>query len=327
MADGNDGAHGGMGGGGVDGLDFSGGLAGVNENASVGAFAHSFEHVASVGSASNCASLTGWTFGSTGQALAHMGILDPALAADYSKGPDVRLPGIVVKGNVVQVLVWPHGHTDTQQLFRCIAARHGFVSLSRRARGIVATRREHETLLDTKQFDGPGQNSRASGSYPGATGVTTVWNEYWQLPSKKHWWQTPDIHVGPPLRSHLVVTGYTWFFGETGDFETRVAIAVTNPQTTIAGQWVPFNEESVRRQFALSLRIAEDMHEALRRIAPKEYSRTMRQIQARAYRQESSRLLVEDCVPVCGSGPGLGRLPRAVHGSTDPINNFEMQGR
>jgi hypothetical protein len=262
-------------------------------------------------------------------ALASVGVLDAAAANSFSQGQEVRLPGIMAKGNTIQALVWLHGKINTQLLVRRIAARHGLLSLSRKARGIVANSKVHEgTLLDTKQFDGPGQNSRPSASFNGATGSTTVFNEYWMAPSKKYWWQSPGLHLGPPLRSHLVITGYTWFFEQTGDYETRIAITVTNPLTTRAGEWVPFDEEAVKRHAILARKIIEDIYAELSNVAPAQYSKTMRSLQARAA-NASAQLSATTSAPVHhdDGGRDLGAALRSMTARSEALINFEMQSR
>jgi hypothetical protein len=257
-------------------------------------------------------------------ALAAVGVLDAAAASSFNQGPEVRLPGIMAKGDTIQMLVWPHGKINTQLLLRRCAARHGLLSLSRKTRGIVASSKENAgVLLDTKQFDGPGHNSRPSASYNGATGSTTVWNEYWMAPSKKHWWQSPGLHLGPPLRSHLVITGYTWFFEQTGDYETRIAITVTNPLTTRAGEWVPFDEEAVKRHAILAKKIIEDLYAELVKVAPAEYSKIMRTLQARSAGARAELSATRGTAAAVDHGPVIHAVPRIA--SSEALIGFEMQ--
>lgn len=270
----------------------------------------------------------GWAFGYASHALAQMGCIDSACCTNEVCDEDtgVRLPGVLFReeSNNIQLLVWPHGEINTQTVLRNIASRNGLVSLSRRVRGLVANTKHHASLLDTKLFDGPGKGSHASASFPGATGSTVVWNEFWQRPSKKHWWSNTDIDVGPPVPSHIVITGYTWFFEQTGDYETRIAISVTNPKTCIAGQWVPINEEPVRQQMIVAKRVALDLFEALTKIKPAEYAVILRQIQDRRLPNfnapEYSNTIADS-----HRGPGPGPVPQSVRAVAEPMK-FDMAG-
>lgn len=262
-------------------------------------------------------------------ALAVVGVLDAAAANNFNQGQEVRLPGIMAKGNTIQLLVWPHGQINTQLLLRRVATRHGLLSLSRKTRGIVASSKDHPgTLLDTKQFDGPGHNSRPSASFNGATGSTTVWNEYWMAPSKKHWWQSPSLHLGPPLRSHLMITGYTWSFEQTGDYETRIAITVTNPLTTRAGEWVPFDEEAVKRHAILASKVIQDLYAELCKVAPADHSKIMRTLQARSAGARAELNAMRTAETPAEHGTVLRPLSRALSASSsEALIGFEMQSR
>lgn len=263
---------------------------------SSGSHSHA-HHSHSVGCAPGPASgHSGWAFGFVGHALAQMGVMDAAATADISTVKNgVRLPGVVFGDNTAQVLVWPHGNIQTQHLFRRLATRHGLVSLSRKTIGVVASTKEHKSLLDTKIFDGPGKNSTASASFKGATGSTTVWTEFYQLPVAKHWWSNKEIDLGKPLPSHIVVTGYTWFFDQTGDYETRIAISVARPNTCIAGEWKPVGEDAVRKHWVVAQALALDIYDELKQAKPQPYSLMLRK-------------LTGNCLP-CASGPEESNTP------------------
>lgn len=232
---------------------------------------------------------SGWSFGSPGIAMSHMGAMEATSNPDCSDAQrGVRLPGVVLSDYTMQLLVWPHGRISTQALFRQIASRHKLHTLSRKTPATVASTRQNATLLDTKIFDGPGNNSMPSAIYEGATGSTTVWNEYWQLPAKKAWWSSKDVDNSLPLGSHIVITGYTWFYAETADYETRIALTVTRPNTCVAGEWKPVNEDAVARHAAAAKAVALDLFDELSKVSPKEHSKVMRQLQN------------HDRTPVCG---------------------------
>ncbi len=232
---------------------------------------------------------SGWAFGIASAALSHSGVMDSVATRECTDAQiGVRLPGVVLSDRTMQLLVWPHGLIDTQALFRTIASRHKLLSLSRKTPATVASNRQHKTLLDTKVFDGPGKNSQPSAKYEGATGTTTVWNEFWQLPTQRAWWSSKTVDDGLPLGSHLVIMGYTWFYAETGDYETRVAITVTKPNTCVAGEWKPVDEDAVRRHLATARSVALELFDQLSKVNSAEYSKVMRELQN------------HDRTPVCG---------------------------
>ena len=321
-------------------LDHAGGHGGSLGN--LGAFGHSFDlgHMAaSLGHSAHSShshghhshgvanspasghSGAGWAFGFFGHALAQMGVMDStANAACMVAKEGVRLPGIVVGDNTAQVLVWPHGDVHTQHLFRRIATRHGLLSLSRKARGVVASNKIHHTLLDTKIFDGPGKNSFPSASYRGAKGSTTVWTEYWQLPTRS-WWGGRELNLRSPLPCHIVITGYTWFFDMTGDCETRIALSVTNPKTCVAGEWKFDDEEAVKRHAASARAMAHDIFDEMTKFKPKPYSVTIRE-------------MMEGRPPVNYCGPEMSDTPADRHNGVGPgrvpneaLISYEMSGR
>ncbi len=276
-----------------------------------------------------------WAFGCVRNALTCMGLCPDDLAqpeapteAVPGPGIGVRLPGILYRLNTIQMLVWPHGEVSTQDLFAHVARRHGLQSLSRRARGIVASSKEHLAdprtgftgLLDTKEFDGPGKTSRPSASYPGATGITTVWREAWQLPTRKHWWSAPELSLEHPLASHVVATGYTWFYDQTGDYESRIAISVTLPKTCVAGNWQAADEDGVKRHRLAINRIADDLFAELKKVKPKEYSVILREMQA-GTGIETDFGPTEEVAPAPGSPR---KLLKPIILRPDPVVSFDM---
>lgn len=237
----------------------------------------------------------------------------------------VRRPGVVFweDANSIQILVWPHGLVDVQSLLRRLAARHGLLSLSRSCAGLVSTSKTHDSLLDTEFFDGSDGNTGPSGAFPGARGNTTVWREFFQLPSKKHWWDLwPSIQVGPPLPSHMPITGYTWFYEQTADYESRVAIMVTDPQTCRAGQWESIDAAAVQNQMKVAKQLALELFAELEKICPFDLSLHLR----RHLGSDRKRSL-----PALSSSPSQGstragsRPLRVPNSGPDPIK-FDYNG-
>lgn len=266
-------------------------------------------------------------------ALAYMGALDPATASKSQArdGFEVRLPGIIYGENSVQILVWPHGKCDTRGLFRAVAARFGLRSLSRLPGcSLVASSKTHNELLDTKLFDGPGKFTKPSTWFKGADGITETWTEYYQLPFSQGFWRSADVDLGPPMPSHIIATGYTWYVEQIGDFETRVALTATNPMTCKGGRWVP-DDVKCARQFAAATRVAEAMREELVQIKPKKRATLLRQMVSNLDR---STLVAEDKHgESCGlstrhhNGPGPGPLPQSLRNGSADMIRWDLQGQ
>jgi len=283
-----------------------------------------------------------WSYGYVGHALSTLGVLDPATIKNLTKHSDlrgVRLPGILITPVGVQVLVWPHGKADTAEVYRRIAARHSMKNLSRRAPGFVSTSKTEDTLISTSQFDGVTEQMKPSGFYSGATGKTTTFNEFWQLPQKKNFWSSPDIVVGPPMPPHHITNGATWAFDQTGDYETRLFIAVANPLTCVAKDWVPMDQKAAQAHFDMAVAIARDFYLEMLTYKPQAYSVTLRKMQAQAVVFSTPVIQTAVCVEAepeetngfvaprllnCGPGPRVRPLGRSG-GSTDIIS--EMSGR
>lgn len=235
----------------------------------------------------------------------------------------VRLPGVVCwdDANSIQILVCPHGLVDVPGLLRKLAARHGLLSLSRNCAELVATSKIHNKLLDTDFFDGQEGCKRPSGIFPGATGKTTVWREFFQQPSKKHWWDLwPGIQVGPPLPSHMLIIGYTWFYEQTADYESRVAIMVTDPKTCRAGQWESINAAAVQNQMKVAKQLALELFAELEKIGPSDLSVRLRQ-QMGANPQTALYKTTSRAISRVGSSPMRLHKP-----GPDPIG-FDYNGK
>lgn len=339
MIDGHDGGadHSGHAGGAFD-ADLTGASAPSMDlgflAGSLGGHDQAFEHTgsghgqASSLSQSGSTGPGGWSFGYVGEALACMGIVDKCAGSVCNAKKGVRLPGVLVRedAGIVQLLVWPHGAVDTQNLFKRVAARYGLISLSRRAPNMVASNKLHKSLLDTKVFDGPGKSSQPSAASPGLTGSTTVWTEFWQKPVKKNFWSSPDIRLGPPMPSHITVTGYTWSYNGIGDYETRIGIQVSNPKTSLGGVWTLFDREAAFEHMELAKLLALELFAELVKVKPARYSIIMRQMHREGLDSLVGVPENSNTVADKNPGPGPGRLAALKAAGVEPMK-FEMTGR
>lgn len=243
----------------------------------------------------------------------------------------VRLPGVTGAGRTFQSLVYPHGDVNTEKLFKGIAAAHGLVNIAWTARDINPESKLHHIIKDTTPFDGKERNTpMPSGWYPGATGLTRTFQQYWQIPKKAYFWSTPA--ADPNDKTYLIVSGATWYYNETGDHETRLAITVHSIPYTECGYWKE-REALISSHLTVAKEVADEFYARMKGYAPGEHSLTVRKIQAfgelRRLREPAVDTLPlnpdvqRGAEPIHGSGPG----PRGRKGNTivsDDVTAFDM---
>lgn len=149
----------------------------------------------------------------------------------------VYLPGIASTPRVVQLLVWPHGHIKPDEphlrlnhrgVVRRLLETAGFVDVSTKLRDVAPADDVKMELGDIAPFGSPqGGDLRSSAWYENATGHTRSWQDYFML-GHPWLWFGPNV-VSPAdleLGVYLMVIGRTWYYDQTDDWETRVALIV-----------------------------------------------------------------------------------------------------
>ena len=276
----------------------------------------------------------GFAMGYFGNALQTMGLCNagvPEVEANNESGVRrIRLPGVVGKGRTLQTLVYPHADIDVDKILEGICSAHGLMRLE------ASTSAFADYLKDTTPFDGKDSNSSMpSGWYQGATGFTKTFQQFWQIPSKKNFWSKPA--ATRDNKTHLSVSGATWYFNETGDYESRVAITVSSLPYSDCGIWKEWDEQ-IKRHLAISWPVSEALYKRLKGMPSREHCQMIRQMQADG---ERARLLnpgfrrtvvgpdnIVGPAPEVLTTPGpLGRATGSKVLLSDPITTMDMSGK
>ena len=244
----------------------------------------------------------------------------------------VRLPGVTGLGRTYQSLIYPHGEVNAAKMLRGIAAAHGLVNIAYSGRDINPEEKLHQLLLDSTPFDGKERNTpMPSGWYPGATGLTRTFQQFWQIP-KKGWfpWSTPKADRDD--KTYLIVSGATWYYNEAGDHETRLAITVKSFPYTECGYWKE-REELIDAHLKVAKEVADEFFARMKCYKPDQHSLVVRQLQAsgemRRLREPAIDLLPlnpdvqRGGEPIVGGGPGPRRRNGIGGGASDPVT-FDM---
>lgn len=172
----------------------------------------------------------------------------------------VALPGIRHNDRRVEILVWPHRQFDVKTKVRQLAALCGLYDLAAVTNGMAASDQILEDKLSLEPLS-------PAGSYPGATGSTRVWTEYWKIPLKKAfrwpWQKEPDPG---PIYSYLIISGFTWHFTGTDDYETQVAFYVYTPFEE--GTGFPYKADEVKAHRRVAGEIADRLYASLSLTSP-----------------------------------------------------------
>jgi len=122
-----------------------------------------------------------------------------------------------------------HGHADIPELFRQHAVEVGMVRICNSVANFNPVDLTGEQVSDWSFFTPPySRKNTPCGYYPGAPGLTRVFKQYWQVAEKKEWWQTGKAKYDRTKSTYIEVSIVTWFYGEVGDYETRVDLNVVS---------------------------------------------------------------------------------------------------
>lgn len=139
-----------------------------------------------------------------------------------------RTDGVHSEEKSVAVHVESHGALDTKRLFIRLAAGQALVLIDKYRPNLVAEDSVKSKLLDADAWSPPdNEKVLASGHYPGATGWTRLWREFWQIGQRQcawKFWQPLEPRFSQ--RTWLEVSCVTWCYNEAGDFQTDIVIDV-----------------------------------------------------------------------------------------------------
>ncbi len=165
------------------------------------------------------------------------------------------LPGLRYNDRRVEMLVWPHRQFDVRTKVRQLAALSGMYDLAAVTNGIVSSDQTMDNELVQKPL-------APAGSYPDVTGSTRVWTEYWKIPLKKPWrWPWQKAAPSEPIQSYLIISGFTWHYAGTDDYETQVSFFVYTPWEE--GTGYPYRPDEVKAHRALAGQLAERLYDSL----------------------------------------------------------------
>lgn len=161
------------------------------------------------------------------------------VSGEACRGRRVLLPGIATTPRTVQLLQWPHGvynPKDTKAV-RCranpraklcsILTELGLVDVGCIVRDVAPSDEVQNALLDTSPFDDRvGNTPMGAGWYEGATGHTRLWKDFYMVGKKplfgRRYADPAQLETGV----YLAIAGATWYYDQTMDFETRIALSV-----------------------------------------------------------------------------------------------------
>lgn len=133
-----------------------------------------------------------------------------------------------------------HGKVDLKAEFGKLAQAAGCHRVSGYMPNFFPEDASQSELADWNRWIPPYTRKRVPASYyPGATGFTEVWKEYWQVIRKPGLldrlgmiaddpvpFPKPGMRFDVYVNTVLEVSAVTWYFSEMGDFETRFHIKV-----------------------------------------------------------------------------------------------------
>lgn len=173
------------------------------------------------------------SFYQQGYLFNHPSFIGRVNSADASDpGRRVNMPGIARNLNTVEVLVWPHGQCSPEKELRRVMKGLNCIRLDlRQTSSLPDIEKMEYKLLSANPFassqdalNQPNGWFRRNREVP-AKGRTFLWREFYQL-DRSIW----DVIRNPDDRdmhgTFLAVFGATWYYEETGDYETRIAFSV-----------------------------------------------------------------------------------------------------
>lgn len=122
-----------------------------------------------------------------------------------------------------------HGYSDVAAVFTRLATQCGLIRICNTVGNFNPVDLTDVQLSDWASFYPPYSRLHTPlGYYPGAIGLTRVFKQYWQVADKKHWWQGGKPKYDRTKSTYLEVSIVTWFYGEVGDYETRVDLNIVS---------------------------------------------------------------------------------------------------
>jgi len=136
--------------------------------------------------------------------------------------------GVDSQEKAVAVHVESHGALDVKRLFMRLARESGLVPIDQYRPNLVAEDTVKQKILDADAWNPPDNEPvMPSGHYPGATGWTRLWREFWQIGQRRsrlRFWEPLEPRFDQ--RTWLEVSCVTWCYNEAGDLQTDLLIEI-----------------------------------------------------------------------------------------------------
>jgi len=180
----------------------------------------------------------------------------------------------------VAVHVESHGALDVKRLFISLASEGGLVPIDKYRPNLLAEDKVKQQLLDADAWNPPdNEKVMPCGYYPGATGWTRLWREFWQIGARHTWWKfweplVPDFSQ----KTWIEVSCVTWCYTEAGDLQTDLmfevkVLPVWDPKQ---GIWM-FDGEPFDRHKAAAEKLARKMCDVITGTAPFPHAKRVRE--------------------------------------------------
>jgi hypothetical protein len=150
----------------------------------------------------------------------HHGMMD-AMGASFARAidPSKSAFGIVVVG---------HNYINLTEVVRTALTSNKLIELYTPQGDRKRILRTSESILPMRAATRTREAVMPDGYYEGATGITTEWRSFWQLGEQS----VTDIIMGRPAtlnprcRWNIDVSITQWYYGESGDYETRIMASI-----------------------------------------------------------------------------------------------------
>lgn len=163
-----------------------------------------------------------------------------------------------------------HGHADIPEIFKQKAIEVGLLRICNSVANFNPVDLTDVQISDWSFFTPPySRKNTPCGYYPGATGLTRVFKQYWQVAEKKAWWEPGKAKYDRTKSTYIEVSIVTWFYGEVGDYETRVDLNVVSVPVLDRWDklWARRRTPLVQHQEAAKL-LCEKLFTALKQAVP-----------------------------------------------------------
>jgi len=188
--------------------------------------------------------------------------------------------GVDSQEKAVAVHVESHGALDVKRLFIRLAREAGLVPIDQYRPNLVAEDTVKQQIVDADAWSPPdNEPTMPSGHYPGATGWTRLWREFWQIGVRRNRWKFWEpLEPRFSQRTWIEISCVTWCYNEAGDFQTDLTF-----QIQVLPVWDPaqriwmYDSEQFDRHKAAAEKLAGKLCELITARAPFPHAKRVRE--------------------------------------------------